>query len=163
MSNLESLGKLLYCTDYEPWYDSLDEALMVEYGRESAARALWVACHGIAREIDERYVELPVDADGKPVRPGDLIEFGGGERLRVTHVGRTDHGEPTVAYRRPNGTLDCSCVGPECRHVSKPTVEEVLEEFYEHCQHYDGSWCSDWTFRDAVWMYAGKLREAMGE
>lgn len=78
----------------------------------------------------ERYMELPVDADGVPIRTGDIIEFGKkGERLEVTHIGWTKHGEPTIAYRRPNGTLDCSCIGTKCRHVKPRTLEDVLREY----------------------------------
>lgn len=83
-------------------------------------------------EIAERFAELPVDADGVPINAGDMIEFGEkGERLEVTHVGRTEHGDPTIAYRRPNGTLDCSCIGAECRHVKPRTIEDVLRECAE--------------------------------
>lgn len=83
-------------------------------------------------EIAERFVELPVDADGVPIHAGDMIEFGEkGERLEATHVGWTEHGDPTIAYRRPNGTLDCSCIGAECRHVKPRTVEDVLRECAE--------------------------------
>lgn len=92
----------------------------------------------IEREVSERYMPLPVDADGVPIRVGDLIEFGSkGERLEVTHIGWTRHGDPTISYRRPNGTLDCSCIGSECRHVKPRTIEDVLRdccnEWNEHC------------------------------
>lgn len=83
----------------------------------------------IEREIAERYMELPLDTNGVPIRTGDIIEFGKkGERLEVTHFGWTEHGDPTIAYRRPNGTLDCSCIGTECRHVKPRTLEDVLQD-----------------------------------
>lgn len=82
----------------------------------------------IEAEIAERYMELPLDAGGVPIHTGDIIEFGKkGERLEVTHFGWTKHGDPTIAYRRPNGTLDCSCIGTECRHVKPRTLEDVLQ------------------------------------
>lgn len=88
----------------------------------------------IEREIAERYMELPVDADGVPIRVGDLIEFGKkGERLEVTHFGWTKFGDPTIAYRRPNGTIDCSCIGSECRHVKPRTLEDVLMDAGVSC------------------------------
>lgn len=82
----------------------------------------------IEAEIAEKYMLLPVDADGVPIHVGDVIEYGcNGERLEVTHIGLTKHGDPTVAYRRPNGTLDASCIGSECRHCKPRTLEDVLQ------------------------------------
>lgn len=90
---------------------------------------LLVLVDRVEAEINESYMPLPLDADGIPIRVGDLIEFGEkGERLEVTHFGWTKHGDPTIAYRRPNGTLDCSCIGDGCRHVKPRTVEDVLRE-----------------------------------
>lgn len=90
----------------------------------------------IEREIAERFMELPVDADDVPIRAGDLIEFGRkGERLEVTHIGWTKHGDPTIAYRRPNGTLDSSCIGSECRHVKPRTIEDMLYECFHDCMY----------------------------
>lgn len=112
----------------------------------------------IEREVSERYIELPVDADGVPIRVGDLIEFGRkGERLEVTHIGWTKHGDPTIAYRRPNGTLDCSCIGSGCWHVKPRTLEDVLREFGMECA--DDAYATDW----AVAIYAAEIRELMGE
>lgn len=96
-------------------------------GKENYGESIRSMIDAIEEEIAERYIELPLDADGVPIRAGDLIEFGEkGERLEVTHLGWTRHGDPTIAYRRPNGTLDCSCIGTECRHVKQRTIEDVL-------------------------------------
>lgn len=103
-----------------------ESAISREFEKAEGLRKL----DAIEAEIAERFMELPVDADGEPIRPGDIIEFGGkGERLSVTHIGWTKHRDPTIAYRRPNGTLDCSCIGENCRHVRPRTVEDVLKEF----------------------------------
>ena len=110
----------------------------------------------LERERDEKYVALPLDADGVPIRVGDLVEFGyKGERLEVTHIGWTKHGDPTIAYRRPNGTLDSSCIGGECHHHER-TIEDVLARFLTSCgdddpHHYD----------EQIAEYADELRELM--
>lgn len=114
LDHLEVSGKFLFHTEWiDSWHSEFDRL-----------------CDKIEREISERYMELPVDADGVPIRTGDIIEFGKkGERLEVTHIGWTKHGEPTIAYRRPNGTLDCSCIGTKCRHAKPRTIEDVLREY----------------------------------
>lgn len=124
----------------------------------------------IEAEIADRYMPNPLDADGVPIRTGDIIEFGKkGERLEVTHIGWTKHGEPTIAYRRPNGTLDCSCIGTECRHVKPRTVEDVLREFVNHVVTFKGSrdgipivGIDDSLWRDYYAECADELRELLG-
>lgn len=111
----------------------------------------------IEAEIAERYMELPVDADGVPIHVGHLIEYGfKGERLEVTHIGLTKHGDPTIAYRRPNGTLDSSCIGSECRHVKPRTVEDVLEDMLIEKDETD---LCTWGF---ISKYADEIRELLG-
>lgn len=110
-------------------------------------------------ELAKRYMELPVDADGVPIRPGDLIEFSGkGERLSVTHVGWTGRKDPTIAYRRPNGTIDCSCIGEDCHHVRPRTVEDVLFGFWHEFGRE-----SEWKeLEGRIGEYADEIRELMG-
>lgn len=122
IDHLDVVGKFMFRSEWlDSWHKAFD-----------------AACDRIEAEIAERYMELPTDADGVPIHVGDLIEYGfKGERLEVTHIGLTKHGDPTIAYRRPNGTLDSSCIGSECRHVKPRTIEDVLRdccnEWNEHC------------------------------
>lgn len=133
-----------------------------EYGHDCCARiddAIHDYCDEIEREISERYMALPVDADGVPIHVGDLIEFGSkGERLEVTHIGLTKHGDSTIAYRRPNGTLDCSCIGSECRHVNPRTVEDVLRDC---CNEWNQHLGSDWE-AGVYAKYAAEIRGLIG-
>lgn len=150
ISHMDVAGTFVFHAEWlDSWYKAFD-----------------AVCDGIEREIAERYMELPVDADGVPIRVGDLIEFGKkGERLEVTHFGWTSHGDPTVAYRRPNGTLDCSCIGDECRHVKPRTVEDVLEDFIAAYDEWDCNTYDDERMagrRELFAKYADELRELVG-
>lgn len=110
----------------------------------------------------EWFMKLPLDADGVPIHVGDLIEFGRkGERLEVTHIGWTKHGDPTIAYRRPNGTLDCSCIGIECRHVKPRTLEDVLAAFAAEL-HSDRIDSLDRRIERCAARYADEIREVLG-
>ena len=152
MSEIKALDELReYAEQCCPAYEDYD------------ARMMEIA-DAIEAEIAGRFMELPVDVDGVPIHVGDLIEFGEkGERLEVTHFGWTKHGDPTIAYRRPNGTLDCSCIGAECRHVKPRTLEDVLREcgkgYYAHMtdnyMNYDG------TDDQLIAKYADEIREMM--
>ena len=80
---------------------------------------LLVIADEIDDEIAERYMELPVDADGVPIRVGDAIEYSNGERDVVRFI--TANGSvPTFNER--------GWVASKCRHVKPRTVEDVLRE-----------------------------------
>lgn len=91
----------------------------------------------IEREIAEKYMELPVDADGVPIRVGDEMESdnerfvvcavapGRVHRWHVHNIGELDSG--TVAY--PPGLL---------HHFKPRTVEDVLKEFGDWYKHVAG-------------------------
>ena len=75
-------------------------------------------------EIAERFMELPVDADGVPIREGDVVQFvndAGGTGAAVEVCAISEHyvyyGEGKHFYRAVN-----------CRHVKPRTVEDVLRE-----------------------------------
>lgn len=80
----------------------------------------------IEREIAERYMQLPLDADGVPVHVGDEMELdnerfvvcavapGCVHRWDIHNIGELDRG--TVAY--PPGSL---------HHFKQRTIEDVLQ------------------------------------
>lgn len=75
---------------------------------------------GIEREVEERYTPLPIDADGVPWHVGDMTENG-----NVVNGMTIDfHGWHFTGTRND--------IDPAIhRHyVPKPTVEDVLREFY---------------------------------
>ncbi len=123
-------------------------------------------------EIERDYMLLTKDADGVPIRPGDLIEYDYGDiRGRHTVVAliydgtRTEDdggiwdfefdddedGEDTRAVNNMRDFYSCN------RHCKPRTVEDVLREFV-------GEW--DYTFNEEpenelIEKYADKLREVL--
>ena len=86
------------------------------------------------------WVKLPVDADGVPIRVGDVMEnmredlepqlhhtfrvYGILYRDYGQKCALTENGYPTILYR-----------ASECRHYHEPTVEDVL---LDACKAYHG-------------------------
>ena len=108
----------------------------------------WDMLNGIGRELDERYMELPVDADGVPIHAGDEVSI--------------DPKSPTVYEVEAVGdgvvVLDGMFTRPadECRRVKPDPVKELLALFLTACgdddpHHYD----------EQIGEYAAKLREVM--
>ena len=79
----------------------------------------------IEREIAERYMLLPVDADGVPIHVGDEV------------VMNVDNKKTSVQFVAPNCFMQTSPVvyhmGAGCRHVKHRTIEDVLQEFADKC------------------------------
>lgn len=75
----------------------------------------------IEAELSERYMKLPVDADGVPIHVGDTLEHVPGgwaftaDMLEIDRWGN---------HARMNGQsrIPCEC----CRHVKPRTIEDVL-------------------------------------
>jgi hypothetical protein len=72
-------------------------------------------------ESDERYMRLPVDADGVPIHVGDTLEWHDGERLTVIGIG-----SGVVFYEDDEG-VQWTMTGNK-RHCTL-SVEDVLREF----------------------------------
>lgn len=91
---------------------------------------LVVIADEIEREIAERYMLLPVDADGVPIHVGDEIQYvneQGGTGAKVTVCAISDC---YVYY--PKRSIHA--YPPEsCRHVNPRTLEDVLEEYADKC------------------------------
>lgn len=82
-------------------------------------------CADIQEEVESKYMLLPVDADGVPIRVGDVVQFvndvgGTGAKVEVCAVSNyyAYYGEGKHFYRAKN-----------CRHVNPRTVEDVLWEY----------------------------------
>ena len=114
----------------------------------------WLGQHEDAM-AEHGWVRLPKDADGVPIRVGDVMEgekIGGG------------FGEPfeVVGYIMSNGELEpmdkhkCPRKRKYSHHYHEPTVEDVLREFGDWYAHTKGGCDEDGIIAE----YAAKLRLA---
>lgn len=101
----------------------------------------------VESEIAERFMELPLDAEGEPCHVGDTLDYEGVECEVVAVDGDCvwfDDDENDVKLT-PEDARDC-------RHRHNLTVEDVLLDFAEHIDAFDGNY---------VEVYADRLREAV--
>jgi len=119
---------------------------------DSWHRAFDKACDEIEREVSERYMERPVDADGVPIQVGDelyngeVIAFGGLAEGGVVFVHR--------GFEDGNYILE-AFASNVTHHVKPRTIEDVLAEFFHESRN---SYTSERL--DLVEKYAAKLRGA---
>lgn len=126
--------------------ESIDK--LREYGHECCAR-MDDTVHDLADEIEaeiaERYMELPLDADGVPIRPGDRLEYDYGDTsgtrtvVAIIYDGsrRADidggawdfqfdddeYGEDTRVVNSMRDFYSCN------RHAKPRTLEDVLASY----------------------------------
>lgn len=100
----------------------------------------------IEREIAERYIELPCDADGVPIHVGDTIEYPNGRRDVVRFITVNDN-MPTFNER--------GWVASKCRHVEPRTIEDVLRDLV------DGIGSVEFDALTAIGEAADEIRELM--
>ena len=84
--------------------------------------ALLKIADAIEAEVADRYVALPVDADGVPIRVGDWITGVWDAKAKVVAIT-----SEAVYWWEPDGCHWCHA--HEVRHHHVPTVEDVLREF----------------------------------
>ena len=109
---LESLEKLKR-KDFHPGYRGEPTLEMVAAAIQS--------------EVDERYMELPLDADGVPIHVGDKLK---GVYKTFDVCGISEH----YAYHDYGRHWDDV---RECHHVKPRTVEDVLEDFIKAYAEWD--------------------------
>lgn len=84
----------------------------------------------IEREVAERFMELPLDADGVPIRVGDVMEFSAFEIEKpVTRMVDGIGQGVFFAWCGERGYQQHEA--KSYRHYHTPTVEDVLREFAE--------------------------------
>lgn len=117
-------GRVMWITNGEP-----NDPSAVNWGEQWRKIA-----YEIEREISERYMELPVDADGVPIRVGDVMENLREDlepklhhRFKVYGIQYRDYGQ--VCTLTEDGRPSILYRANECRHYHAPTVEDVLREF----------------------------------
>ena len=103
----------------------------------------------IEREIAERYMELPVDADGVPIKPGDVMMDYKTPRnvVAVAPDSFMMDGYETDSFYRPG-------LAKNHRHVKPDPVKDLLKEF-EVIVRERGACFSDFD------EYAARIREAV--
>lgn len=77
-------------------------------------------------EIAERYMELPVDADGVPIHVGDELETAHGGKVIVEYVGEC---EVRVYRDGEHYRIFQDEYAYTCRHVKPRTIEDILTLF----------------------------------
>lgn len=135
----ERLSREQYNDGYNEGYASADD---------------WDADH--AEELTEHgWVELPKDADGKPIRIGDVVIYdhdgvrkGTPETVKWIAMGETEVHITTdgTSYSMPSSL----------RHVERPTVESTLRELVAQVSP-DAEW-----ERELILDYADRIRKAVG-
>lgn len=106
----------------------------------------------IQAEVDSRYMQLPVDADGMPIHPGDKLKsiwINDGKGVQVEGVNGDE-----VFVRL--GDIVMSCDADKQHHVKPRTVEDVLREFADEATDIDGRDDEEWI--PMLVRYANELR-----
>lgn len=114
----------------------------VDYFRVAASAAKW---HHMYDEFKEAYIVLPKDADGIPIRVGDVMKnMFGPEHFTVLGIG--NDGCEDVLFCEDDD-LNCQCYSATaCVHYQKPTIQDIVEELVSEA--YSNGWSdgSDDTF-----------------
>jgi hypothetical protein len=102
IDHLDVVGKFMFHSEWlDSWHKTFD-----------------AACDEIEREIAERFMELPTDADGVPIHPGNYVELDG-KGGEVWLVGTTDvMCSDGMSYR-----------AVAVSHRKQRTLEDVLSDF----------------------------------
>ena len=90
-------------------------------------RAVLATIEKIEQEVSERYMELPVDADGEAIHVGDVMEWPTtGETFEVVSIG-----DGTLFYIEDGNELADWTGASTKRHYHAPTVEDVLRDMLD--------------------------------
>ena len=137
---IESMDKLREWANVsgEPWAES----------RERLHRML----DEIEAEIEERFMELPVDVNNEPVHIGDEMEHRSKhETLDVIAVGN----DSFFTGRWADDYVRCFEVSAEWHHAKPRTLEDVLADFAAEVEN-------DRNTIETARKYAEEIRELLG-
>lgn len=126
MSEIKSLEKLrekIQLDVNNPWSDLKGDLLAM--------------CDKLEREIAEKYMELPEDGDGKPIRVGDHMEREG-ELFTVCAIAPARVHYWVWDKNGKCSTVDCDPM--ECSHYKPRTLEDVLTDFAEAIEERGTEW-----------------------
>ena len=152
MSEIEAIEKLRMAAkgDFENSKRYVTSNLEMLFGVEGTSDVMLAIADAIEAEIAERYMLLPVDADGVPIHVGDKVvnQLVDNQKLRVVAISNDD----AYYYRAATLTYDRAT---NLKHVKPDLLKELLEEFAnELCDFH----VSDETFNH----YAERIRELLG-
>jgi len=149
MSELVSIGKLRGL----PFHGPNGFGNCVTASKEMIS----VIADEIEAEIAKRFMELPVDADGVPIKPGDMVGSEISKRKRVWMVSSSAF----AVYG------DLSGYNPKAfTHVKPRTLEDVMREFTDEIiewSGYSGPVKDGKTWSDVYTKYADEIRATFGE
>lgn len=120
----------------------------------------------------DTHTELPRDADGVSVHIGDEVESDHCEGGTVVGIQYYEGVGALIAVRPRNWDTPSWCNPAEYRYYHKPTVEDVLVDYYKECQlHASKLGLLDLAanvddkrvWRDIATTFAEKLREVMAD
>ena len=123
---------------------------------EEHARVLRETGEEIGADVRREWMPLPVDADGAPVRIGDVMEWVDGETFEVVGIG-----DGVLYYVEDGGALANWTLAESKIHHRVPTVEDVLREFADEVYADADNEIRDRDFLCAK--YAKRLTLAEGE
>ena len=117
-------------------------------------RAVIATIEKVEQEVSERFMELPLDADGVPIRVGDVMEFSAFEIEKpVTRMVDGIGQGVFFAWCGERGYQQHEA--KRYRHHHEPTVEDVLQKLLEQAVGYSDAHTT--VALDAIAEYAAKL------
>ena len=143
---MRSINKLREAATYNPAFSDNATRIVCNYLTE------------IEAEIAANYLELPRDADGVPVKPGEQMTDG---QKRVDGMGIAKWDVVSVnecAFYDMSGGCHVSNM---CRHVKPRTLEDVLVDMLEVAVGYSDAHTD--VSLVAVEKYADEIRELLGD
>lgn len=158
MSELESIGKL---REWSHRYDNAWSPLSLSAYGDNYGEAIRSMIDEIEAEIVERYIELPVDADGVPIRVGeDVVRTNDRLQPEVVRVIGVSGGS---VFFKHEGRVKQN-VAHNLHHVKPRTLESVLadlaNEVWEASCTCQTTW-SDSGLDGIEKKYADEIRELM--
>lgn len=129
MKSIEKLRELaadINSTEIIDHLDGVGKFMVRSEWLDSWHKAFDSACDRIEAEIAERYMELPLDADGEPIHVGDKMQYHGGEPFIVCAVAPgVIHSCVAVKLGERMTTYDYTPT--QCTHYKPRTLEDVLQ------------------------------------
>lgn len=138
------------------WQEIHDIADHIDANFKAACESEYAAgVMSVPIAVDEsKWVKLPLDADGVPIRIGDVMAY-------------EDNTKPkeVVALVPPSVFMveDGPRLADSCRHYHAPTVEDVLDEFASAYDRIGGEDDEHQKYLNLIAEYAAKLRLAGDE